>query len=818
MKSISNWFVTITIIIIVLFGGSSVEAQTSIFTVTNLNNSGSGSLRQAILDANANPGPDTIVFDVAGTINFPDSQLFLTDATGGTTIDGTTAPGYAGSPVVVLSGPGTSIGATGLWIFSANNKVQALQIESFYSGIFVEPTASGTEVVGNYIGTDGTVPRPNIRGIFLKAPNSTIGGTTASTRNIISGNLSNGIIISTGATGTLVQGNFIGTDASGTIDLGNGQAGIEISFVSGITVGGTAAGAGNVISGNDNEGIILRFSGSGGNLIQGNLIGTDFTGTAVVGNSGSGIRLLDTSNNLIGGTTPAARNIISGNGRGITLELNSTGNLVQGNYIGTDVNGTTDLGNLGDGVLIWSDAPNNIIGGAGSEGNLISGNDGRGVDISGSWSLVQGNLIGTNAAGTLALANSLDGVRIRGDDNALVGTTSAVRNVISGNGRNGVFIGSKFATGNVIQGNFIGTDITGMSALSNSGHGILILGSNNTVGGNDPTSGNVIAHNLGNGVASNLDEGVFPENNAIRSNAIFDNGGLGIDLSNDFILDGVTPNDPGDADTGTNLLQNFPLITAASFDGVNTTINGTIDSTANTSFAIDLFSNSVGDPSGFGEGETFLGSTTSLTDGTGNGTWALVVSGDVTSPVLSSTATDPAGNTSEFSAPLVELVVPRLTVTKVVENNNGGTKVIADFPLFVDGNPVTSGVDNTFDVGAHAVSETSDPGYAATIGGDCAADGTVTLNPGDVKSCTITNDDIAPKLTVTKVVVNDNGGTKLVADFPLFVDGNPVTSGVENTFSAGAHIVSEIGDPGYAAAQCGTGGKSQRLLQRGDPT
>ena len=144
-------------------------------------------------------------------------------------------------------------------------------------------------------------------------------------------------------------------------------------------------------------------------------------------------------------------------------------------------------------------------------------------------------------------------------------------------------------------------------------------------------------------------------------------------------------------------------------------------------------------------------------------------------------------------------VAPKLTVTKIVVNDDGGTKQVADFPLFVDGGSVTSGSEGAFSAGAHTVSETTDPGYAATIGGDCAADGSVTLNPGDVKACTITNDDIAAKLSVTKIVVNDDGGTKQVADFPLFVDGGPVTSGAESALSAGAHTVSETADPGYAA-------------------
>ena len=140
-------------------------------------------------------------------------------------------------------------------------------------------------------------------------------------------------------------------------------------------------------------------------------------------------------------------------------------------------------------------------------------------------------------------------------------------------------------------------------------------------------------------------------------------------------------------------------------------------------------------------------------------------------------------------------ILPKLTVTKVVDNGDGGTKVFADFPLFVDGGAVTSGVENTFSIGAHTVSETGDADYVATITGDCAADGSITLALGDVKSCTITNDDIAPELTVTKVVDNDNGGTKVIADFALFVDGGPVTSGVQNTFSAGAHTVARRPTP-----------------------
>ena len=156
--------------------------------------------------------------------------------------------------------------------------------------------------------------------------------------------------------------------------------------------------------------------------------------------------------------------------------------------------------------------------------------------------------------------------------------------------------------------------------------------------------------------------------------------------------------------------------------------------------------------------------------------------------------------TNTFNAPQA-----KLTVTKVVVNTGGGTKVVADFPLKVDATTVVSGVQNTFSTGAHTVSETTDPNYTAVISGDCAANGSITLAANDVKACTITNTFNAPqaKLTVTKVVVNTGGGTKVVADFPLKVDATTVISGVQNTFSTGAHTVSETTDPNYTAVISG---------------
>ncbi len=157
------------------------------------------------------------------------------------------------------------------------------------------------------------------------------------------------------------------------------------------------------------------------------------------------------------------------------------------------------------------------------------------------------------------------------------------------------------------------------------------------------------------------------------------------------------------------------------------------------------------------------------------------------------------GATNTITAPTC--VAPTLTVTKVVVNTRGGTKVVSNFPLFIDGGSVTSGVVNTTTAGLHTVSETADPGYTSVISGACASNGTITLALGDVKTCTITNTDIAPTLIVTKIVV---GGTKVTSDFPLFVSGTPVVSGVTNTFSVGAYTVTETNNSNYIQSFSGS--------------
>lgn len=611
------------------------------------------SLREAIDAANASAGTDNIAFDIPGvgphTVQPGSALPAITDPV---VLDGTSQPGYAGTPIVELDGTNAGVNVTGVFLTAGNSTVRGLVINRFGGGgIFLE-TAGGNLIEGNYIGTDltGTVAVGNENnGIYINdVPSNTIGGTTAAARNVISGNDGVGVSISgAGATGNRVQGNYLGTDASGTADLGNAIHGVSVQNAADNTIGGTAVGAGNIISGNDSSGLTFEGSGATGNVAKGNYIGTDVTGTVALGNVFHGVHISNAPSNIVGGTTAAARNIISGSGAGgVSLQdSGTTGNVVLGNYIGTDVTGTAGLGNASVGGVSINDAPSNTIGGTtvGAR-NVISGNDGPGIKIEGSGAtgnLVQGNFIGTDVTGTDALANTTsDGVFIKNaPGNTVGGTAPGAGNVLSGNGDNGVEIFGADATGNLVQGNYIGTDVSGTVALGNALNGVYVENaSSNTLGGTAPGAGNTIASNSVNGVSVFAGVG-----NAVLSNSIFSNDGLGINLGSD----GVTPNDVGDADTGANNLQNFPVLTSAG--GGSTTTEGTLDSTPNTSFRLEFFSSGVCDTSGYGEGETFLGFTEVTTDGGGDTSFSVVLANVAEGDLITVTATDANNNTSEFS-------------------------------------------------------------------------------------------------------------------------------------------------------------------------
>ena len=437
--------------------------------VTTTADSGAGSLRQAILDVNSCPGLNTIAFNIPGagvkTITPLSALPTITDPV---IIDGTSQPGFAGSPLIELNG--ASAGA--------------------------------------------------VNGLLITAGDSTVKGL------VINRFLGMGIEINTNG-GSTIRGCYIGTNAAGTADLGNFD----------------------------------------------------------------GVRIINSNSNVIGGTTAAERNVISGNSSGIFI-FNSSFNQVIGNFIGTDVTGTLDLGNSQNGVVIRT-ASNNVIGGA----------------------------------------------------------TVAERNVISGNDTRGVLINFG-ATGTQVIGNLIGTDVTGMLNLGNSGAGVQIdrdlnnNTSNNAIGGTNLGEGNTIAFN-GFGVLAAGAGGGTAVGNAVRGNSIFSNDNLGIDLPPGGI---VNPNDAGDGDTGFNNLQNFPSLLSANATGTSITIQASLSSTPNTFFNIDFYSSPTADPTGFGEGKVFLGSRPAATQDTGEITFTATFNTAVTlGHFITATAIDLAGNTSEFS-------------------------------------------------------------------------------------------------------------------------------------------------------------------------
>lgn len=276
-----------------------------------------------------------------------------------------------------------------------------------------------------------------------------------------------------------------------------------------------------------------------------------------------------------------------------------------------------------------------------------------GIDVRENGSnVIEGNFIGTDINGQLRFSNA-HGIQILSDNNTIGGAAPNARNLISGHYGEGVFING---SGNTVQGNYIGTDVTGHSELYNGWRGIVLAGFGhlaNSIGGAANGAGNIIAFNQ-QGVAIQTAGSGGSTGVSISANFIFSNRGLGIDLYSEYHfpdVSGVDPNDLGDTDTGPNNLQNFPELASATSSGGSTTIQGTLNSNANRTFRIEFFANTECDPSGYGEGERFIGFTNVTTDGNGDASFNVTLPVDVTvGQFITSTATDPDGNTSEFSA------------------------------------------------------------------------------------------------------------------------------------------------------------------------
>ena len=436
-----------------------------------------------------------------------------------------------------------------------------------------------------------------------------------------------------------------GSNAVLMIELDGSNAGASSVHGLLITTGGSMV-RGLVINRFSGNGVAIFGGEAAGNLVEGSFIGTDLTGSADLGNSADGVQVLDAPENTIGGTTAGARNVISGNGvAGVSISgVVSTGNLVEGNFLGTDVSGTAPLGNSRFGVIVHLGASGNTVGGTAlGARNVVADNRDYGVEVSNGArdKLVLGNFIGTDVTGTKRLGNGA-GICVQNTTgNVIGGTAAGAGNLISGNVIDGVLI-DHGSMANLVLGNYIGTQVNGADKLGNGRHGVHIEGaSNNTVGGASVEARNVIAHNGGSGVLVSAATG-----DAILGNSIFTNGVLGIDL----VPNGVSLNDPGDADTGPNGLQNFPMLTSASGGATTITVAGSLNSTANSPFRLEFFFNGACDPSGYGEGERFLGFTVVTADASGNTTFAVTLSTPArVGGFITATATDPDNNTSEFS-------------------------------------------------------------------------------------------------------------------------------------------------------------------------
>src|SRR5262245_21316432 len=526
----------------------------STFVVTTTNDSGAGSLRAAILRVNAATGADRIAFAI------PTSDSRFADANHNGQFD-----------------PGD------FW---------SIRLSSALPQISHRVTLDGWSQGGAghhgqpQVELDGRNAGPNADGlVFANHRNSTLRGL------IVNRFHGNGVELDGGGGHELV-GNFIGTDAAGQRAAGNNLVGVLISASSDNSIGGTGPSEGNLISGNDVQGIRIGGAASTGNRIVANLVGTNWSGDAAVANGskiedGDGIRIDGGQFNIIGGPTAAERNVLAGNNDdGIDMRGGASDNTIQGNLVGIDAGGRNPLGNGADGIFL-QDASR--------------------------------NLIAANVSG----ANGFNGVFLFGDSHD-----------------------------NVIANNFIGTNPQLDRGLGNStkvsfADGIFLAQFDRPQGpSNNTILRNTIAFNRDSAIAMDVSTLATFGGNRIRENSIFGNGGVAIDLGSD----GITPNDALDLDGGPNSLQNFPVLNATTLQpGGNRTVTGTLDSTPNTTFRIEFFASSAA-----GEGAVFLGFVLVTTDSFGHGIITFTFAPVTGMPFITATATNQAtGDTSEFSAAVI---------------------------------------------------------------------------------------------------------------------------------------------------------------------
>lgn len=664
-------------------------ARAATFTVVNTNGGGAGSFAQAITDANNAPGPDEIVFNIApaGPKIIPVLN-FLPTVADSVVIDGTTQPGFAGTPIIQLAGANSN-NTMGLLFSSNSNTIRGLALGGFNTAVYFYGGSSSNRLEGCWIGVDpsGNV-YPNSQGVIVESGSfNTIGGTNEAQRNVVVGSVYSGIYLYQ-AWSNVIAGNYIGLMPSGTNAVGNGfrpaggwndASGIIFESSSSNVIGGTVAGARNIISGNPQG---VRFTTrAAANIVQGNWFGLDSTGLAAPSGKKqiAGILIMNDSNgNIIGGTTAGAANVISGHEGAAPFSPSDSYDIqsfesgltrIQGNYIGTDATGKAPLGNLGSGIFLYNVSRTNTIG----------------------------------------------------------GTSAAARNVVVANGRYGIYLSQ--ADESLVQGNFIGT-ADGTNAMGNGESGIYLSRSQRvSIGGTTTPAGNVIAFN-GTNAAAEFRDGVTIADTwdaptstptPIRRNSIFSNHGMGIRLTAFGCYGCANQNDANDTDFGPNRFQNYPVLTNAATSEGSLAIRGRLHSEANKAYTIEFLASPEMDPTAFGEGKKYIGQLGVLTDESGNADFeTFILDAGYSGQFITATATDSAGNTSQYGNAVVTDYPGGVLQFRVaaVNVNEGSTSVNIEV--------VRSNGDNS------AVSvQFSTSNGTATAGQDyIATNGTVTFGAG----------------------------------------------------------------------------------------
>lgn len=581
------------VLLLILLSYSSSFATN--FTVTNTSDSGAGSLRFALQMAAATSGPHTINF------NIPTSD-----------------PNY--------------IEETGVWKITASSSYDyIIKANVTIDGTSQTSNQGNTNIYGPEIYIDGNNQAANYCFSVINVPNTTIKGL------IISGFMYGIQIYGTSAVNSVISGNYIGTDETASVENGN-YIGIEVlTGANYTTIGGLNPEDKNIISGNEHIGIRLldvRYCN-----IFGNFVGTNRTGTAAIPNyDGISLEGADKFNN-VGGNTEAHRNLVSGNvAYGIPVfGAGAEGNVISGNYIGTDISGTFAIPNT-YGVLFDDGSYDNILGGdTDSERNILSGNSGYGVfiyNMGTNSNIIKGNYIGTDVTGVTAIHNSI-GIVIDGAAFKHI----IDNNIISGNLQQGIYINITGCDSTKIVRNKIGLNVND-EPLGNGSDGIRISqGPKYSLIGGSVDEANKIAYNGGNGVYIMFDN---DDNHLISCNAIYSNAGLAIDL----FPPGVNANDADDVDDGANQGMNFPEITTFFYGwgSGNTNVDGTLDTENPELCEIQVFK-AIADDSGHGEALEYISSAVP----TAAGEWYVSIPDLDPEQYLTFLAIDENNNTSEFS-------------------------------------------------------------------------------------------------------------------------------------------------------------------------